>query len=161
MNYRTEELLTYKPQLPFCEQPKKLESHYTSLIKPMLETYYTNDEYKLYLIGFYRKTIRYTLEAIEDEFKLKITSGELMSVLLQHPYFQSRWLSPRYCRDFGDCPLSFQDLFASGIQNGLHPKWVGTLDVNNFVTLGMVNGKFNTTKELKTFIEKELLKTIP
>lgn len=161
MDYRTEELLNYKTQLPFCEQPKKLESHYTSLIKPMLETYYTNDEYKLYLIGFYRKTIRYTLEAIEDEFKLKITSGELMSVLLQHPYFQSRWLSPHYCKDFGDCPLSFQDFFASGIQNGLHPKWIGTLDVDKLVTLGMKKGKFNTTRELKTFIEKELLKTMP
>lgn len=158
MSYGTKQLRAYKIELPFYEQPKKLESHYTSLIEPLLKEDYANEQAKQNLIALYRDTINLTIEAIKDEFEMEVTSGELISVILQHPYFQSRWLSPRYCRDYGDCPLSFQDFFAGAVQNGIKPKWIGkTLDIEEFVKLGMEKGRFETTNQLKYFIEKDLL----
>lgn len=157
MSYGTKQLRAYKIELPFYEQPKKLKGHYTSLIEPLLKEDYANEQAKQNLIDLYRDTINLTIEAIKDEFEMEVTSGELISVILQHPYFQSRWLSPRYCRDYGDCPLSFQDFFAGAVQNGIKPKWAEELIIPNYVMLGMKKGRFETTDELKYFIEKDLL----
>lgn len=157
MDYGTRQLLDYHIELPFYEQPKRLESHYTSLIFPLLDSEYTDAGIIDFVTSSYEETFDLTIKVIKDEFRMKITSGELISVLLQHPYFQSRWLSPRYCRDYDDSPLAFQDFFAGAIQNGITPKWIGDMNIREFAKLGLQKGKFSTTAEFRKFIENDLL----
>lgn len=157
MKLKTEKLLNYNPKLVFFAQDKKLASHFTSLISPLLDEDYADKDTKTMLIDKYTQIFNITVKMIKRDFNLEVSTGELVSVLLQHPFFQTRWFSPLYCRDYEDSPKSFKDFFASGIQNGLEPKWCGDIDVEKYVTLGMKKGKFSTVKEFKTFIEKELL----
>lgn len=161
MNYKTEELLKYNPKLVFFAQDKKLASHFTSLISPLLDEDYADNDTKIMLIDKYTQIFNITVKMIKRDFNLEVSTGELVSVLLQHPSFQTRWLSPLYCRDYEDSPLALVDLFIGAIQHGVRPKWTGKLNVEAYVDLSISKGVFNTTRELKTFIEKELLKTMP
>lgn len=157
MKLKTKKLMEYKPKLNFQEQSKRLTHHYTSLISPLLDEDVADPKMKDLLITEYTDTLRYSLEILKDDYDVEITSGGFMSVLLQHPFFQSRWLSPLYCRDYEDSPLALVDLFIGAIQHGVRPKWYGELNVVKYVEIELQYHKFSTTEELKTFIEKELL----
>lgn len=157
MNYMTDKLKAYQIELPFHEQSKRIDDHYTSLIFPVLKEDFENCNLRESIIDRYTRRLDFTIKMIERDFNLKISTGELMSVLLQHPFFQSRWFSPSYCRDFDDSPRAFKDLFAGAIQNGIKPKWTGKLNVEAYVDLSISKGVFNTTREFKIFIERDLL----
>lgn len=157
MDYGTRQLLDYQIELPFYEQPKRLESHYTGLIFPVVKEDFKNANLEKSIIDQYTRYLDFAVKMIKRDFDLDVSTGELMSVILQHPFFQSRWFSPSYCRDFDDSPRAFKDLFAGAIQNGVEPKWSGDVDTIELVKLDIKIGKFSTTAEFREFIEKDLL----
>lgn len=157
MDYMTDKLRAYQIELPFHEQSKRIDSHYTSLIFPVVKDDFKDANLEKSIIDQYTRYLDFTVKMIKRDFDLDVSTGELMSVILQHPFFQSRWFSPSYCRDFDDSPRAFKDLFAGAIQNGVEPKWSGNLNIKKYVKLSITKGVFSTTSDFKTFIEEDLL----
>ena len=76
MGNKEDKIKAYLVELPFQEQSKKLESHYTSLVFPVIEEdYYNNNNLRKSIIDQYNHNLDFAVKMLKRDFDLDVTTG--------------------------------------------------------------------------------------